>query len=199
MTTKEKILRKISTFYKGKVFISEDFLDITSTETIRRTLNRLVEDDIIKRVSKGFYYVPAYSKLIDEYEAVSINELAIAFARKYNWNIAPSGNTALNILGLTTQVPINYEYISSGPYKTYQVGNRKLAFKRVKQSEIANMSTLSATVIQAIKAKGENNIDQDFIKILRGKLSTKDIDNLLKETISAPAWIYEFIKNIGDY
>lgn len=37
-----------------------------------------------------------------------------AIARKYNWTIAPSGNTALNLLGLSTQVPSKWKYVSYG-------------------------------------------------------------------------------------
>ena len=69
----EKISDKINDFDSNKVFFANDFLDIASYETARKTLNRMVNEDKIKRVVDGFYYNPRYSELIGEYEAVSIH------------------------------------------------------------------------------------------------------------------------------
>lgn len=64
---------------------------------------------------RGVYYYPRYSELIQEYETPSPNKVTEAIARKFNWTIAPCGDTALNMLGLATQVPAKWSYISDGP------------------------------------------------------------------------------------
>ena len=43
-----------------------------------------------------------------------------ALAHSYHWTIAPCGNTALNLLGLSTQVTAIWSYISDEHYKTYE-------------------------------------------------------------------------------
>ncbi len=93
-----------------------DFFTIADYETVRKTLNRLVNDEYIQRIINGVYYKPKYIEAINEYKAPNIDEVAHAIARKYNWTIAPSGNTALNLLGLDTQVPAKWTYISDGRY-----------------------------------------------------------------------------------
>ena len=192
----EKISDKINDFNSHKVFFANDFLDITSYDTARKTLNRMVNEDKIKRVIDGFYYNPRYSELIGEYEVVSIHELALAIARKYNWNIAPYNSTALNLLGLSTQVPTHYKYISSGRYKEYKIGDTVLEFKKVNPGEIANMSLKSATVIQAIKSLGKENITNEVIQKIRESLTEKERTDLMNESKSVPAWIYEVIREI---
>ena len=192
----EKISDKINDFDSHKVFFANDFLDIASYETARKTLNRMVNERKIKRVINGFYYNPRYSELIGEYEAVSIHELALAIARKYNWNIAPYNSTALNLLGLSTQVPTHYKYISSGRYKEYKIGDTILEFKKVNPGEIANMSLKTATVIQAIKSLGKENISDKVIEKIRENLTEKEITDLMNESKSVPAWIYEVIREI---
>ena len=194
----EKISEKINDFDSNKVFFANDFLDIASYETARKTLNRMVNEDKIKRVIDGFYYNPSYSELIGEYEAVSIHELALAIARKYNWNIAPYNSTALNLLGLSTQVPTHYKYISSGRYKEYKIGDTILEFKKVNLGEIANMSLKTATVIQAIKSLGKENITNEVIQKIRENLTEKERTDLMNESKSAPAWIYEVIREISE-
>ena len=192
----DQIKNRINDFDSRKVFINNDFLDIAGNETVRRTLNQLVSENKIKRVINGFYYNPIYSELIGEYEAVSIHELALAIARKYNWNIAPYNSTALNLLGLSTQVPTHYKYISSGRYKEYKIGDTVLEFKKVNPGEIANMSLKTATVIQAIKSLGKENITNEVIQKIRENLTEKERINLMNESKSVPAWVYEVIREI---
>ncbi|MDU6065085.1 MAG: DUF6088 family protein [Anaerococcus sp.] len=192
----DQIKNRINDFDSRKVFINNDFLDIAGNETVRRTLNQLVSENKIKRVINGFYYNPIYSELIGEYEAVSIHELALAIARKYNWNIAPYNSTALNLLGLSTQVPTHYKYISSGRYKEYKIGDIILEFKKVNLGEIANMSLKTATVIQAIKSLGKENITSEVIQKIRENLTEKERTDLMNESKSVSAWIYEVIREI---
>ena len=192
----EKISNKINSFDANKVFFANDFLDIASNATVRQILKRLADEDKIKRVIDGFYYNPKYSELIGEYEAVSIHELALAIARKYNWNIAPYNSTALNLLGLSTQVPTHYKYISSGRYKKYKIGDTILEFKKVNPGEIANMSLKTATVIQSIKSLGKENITSEVIQKIRENLTEKERTDLMNESKSVSAWIYEVIREI---
>lgn len=195
----EKISNKINSFDANKVFFANDFLDIASNATVRQILKRLADEDKIKRVIDGFYYNPKYSELIGEYEAVSIHELALAIARKYNWNIAPYNSTALNLLGLSTQVPTHYKYISSGRYKEYKIGDTILEFKKVNPGEIANMSLKTATVIQAIKSLGKENITNEVIQKIRKNLTEKEKIDLMNESKSVPSWIYEVIREIKEF
>lgn len=194
----DQIKNRINDFDSRKVFINNDFLDIAGNETVRRTLNQLVSENKITRVINGFYYNPRYSELIGEYEAVSIHELALAIARKYNWNIAPYNSTALNLLGLSTQVPTHYKYISSGRYKEYKIGDTVLEFKKVNPGEIANMSLKTATVIQAIKSLGKENMTNEVIQKIRENLTEKERTDLMNESKSVPAWIYEVIREISE-
>ncbi|HEP4948647.1 TPA: hypothetical protein VCX06_000765 [Streptococcus pyogenes] len=192
----DQIKNRINDFDSRKVFINNDFLDIAGNETVRRTLNQLVSENKITRVINGFYYNPRYSELIGEYEAISIHELALAIARKYNWNIAPYNSTALNLLGLSTQVPTHYKYISSGRYKEYKIGDTILEFKKVNPGEIANMSLKTATVIQAIKSLGKEDITREVIQKIRENLTEKERIDLMNESKSVPAWVYEAIREI---
>jgi hypothetical protein len=198
MNYKQEILNRIEKFESNQVFIANDFFDIAGYETIRSTLNRLVRDKEIMRIMKGIYYKPEYIELIGEYAAPSVNEVANAVARKYNWTIAPSGNTALNLLGLSTQVPAKWTYISDGRYASFSFSNVTIEFKRRNNGDISKMSTLTAMVIQSIKEIGKDNITQKQIDYLRGKLSENEKTELLTDSKTTSAWVYGVIKKISE-
>ena len=198
MNYKQEILNRIDNFESIQVFIANDFFDIAGYETVRSTLNRLVEDKVIVRIMKGIYYKPKYIELIGEYEAPSVDEVANAIARKYNWTIAPSGNTALNLLGLSNQVPAKWTYISDGRYATFSFDNAIIEFKHRNNGDISKMSTLTAMVIQSIKAIGKDKITSKHVDYLRGKLSEKEKTELLMDSKTTSAWVYCIIKKISE-
>ena len=100
----KEIKSRINAAPDGIIFIVSDFADVADSETIRRNLNRLVQAGTLRRILKGVYEKPKFSKLLGEYVAADPDAVAKALARCYHWTIAPCGDTALNMLGLSTQV-----------------------------------------------------------------------------------------------
>ncbi len=196
MKSKEEILKRIKKYNDNSVFIANDFFDIAGYETVRSTLNRLVRDKEIARIMKGIYYKPKYIDIIAKYSVPSVRDVASALARKYNWTIAPSGNMSLNLLGLSTQVPAKWVYVSDGRYASFSFGKATIEFKHINNSDISKMSRLSAMVIQAIRAIGKNKITTQEVDHLRRILSSKEKSELLEDTKTTSAWIYGVIKEI---
>ncbi len=178
------------------VFVASDFADSAEINTVRQCLSRLELAGDIQRIMPGVYYQPVYSQLLGEFEAPSPRHVAAALARKFNWTIAPAGATALNQLGLSTQVPAQWTYISDGPYNSFSFGNTVIEFKHRNNKEISGMSDMSALVIQALKALGKSNIDDAVISKLQRLLSDEQKAALLTEAKQTTAWVYQLIKRI---
>ena len=169
-----QIQERIRNAAEGTVFVSSDFADIADTETIRRNLNRLTQAGVIRRILKGIYEKPEYSEMLKEYVAADPDAVAKALARSYHWTIAPCGNTALNLLGLSTQVTAVWSYISDGPYKTYEWNSTRLEFKHRTNKEITGLSYMTILVIQALKTLGKSNVTSKTIQALQSRLSEGD-------------------------
>jgi len=195
----DKIKKRIAELGNDAVFIASDFSEIAEYETVRKALNRLSDDKKIKKILRGVYYCPHFSELLQEYEAPSPHKVAMAMARKFNWNIAPSGITALNMLGLSTQVSAKWSYISDGAYSSFEFGNITIEFKHRNNREISGMSYKTALVIQGIKALGKNNVDHAAIEKIRSTLTKTEQQELLVEAKPTTVWVYQVIKQIcGD-
>ena len=192
----KQIQERIGSAEDGTIFINSDFTDIADTETVRRNLNRLTQAGIVRRILKGVYEKPKYSKLLGEYVAADPDMVAKALARSYHWTIAPCGNTALNLLGLSTQVTAVWSYISDGPYKTYEWNSTKLEFKHRTNKEITGLSHITALVIQSLKTLGSANVTSEIIETLSAKLSETDKATMLKEAAESTDWVYNTIKQI---
>lgn len=180
----------------GTVFLTSDFRDLASAATIRQCLGRQTQEKTLRRVLDGVYEKPAYSTLLGEYIPTDPEKVAYAIARGYRWEIAPSGDVALNKLGLSTQVPAVWIYISSGPYRKFSWDNVTISFKHRTNRQITGMSELSVMVTEAITALGKERIDDTVIKKLRDRLPLEKRQQLLNEASDVSEWIYEVIRKV---
>lgn len=190
------IRKRIQESRAGSVFVASDFADITENVKVGVSLSRLEEEGLIKRVMRGVYYKPEYSKLLGENVAPSPNAVAYAIARNFGWSIVPCGDTALNLLGLSTQVPSAWSYVSDGPYKDYSFDNTIIKFKHTTNKEISKLTPKTALVIQALKTLGKDNIRNETIERIKESTTLNERKIMLREAQYATAWIYEAIKMI---
>lgn len=187
----------INSAEEGTIFVNSDFAEIADSDTIRKILSRFTQVGILRRIINGIFEKPRYSKLLGEYVAADPNAVAYAIARNYHWSIAPCGNTALNLLGLSNQVAATWSYISDGPYKTYEWNSTKLEFKHRTNKEITGLSSITCLVIQALKTLGQANISSDIISTLSEKLSFEEKKICLKEATQSTDWVYDVIRKIS--
>lgn len=138
------------------------------------------------------YYIIFGTKGEADPEAV-----ARALACNYHWTIAPCGNTALNLLEISTQVTAVWSYISDGPYKTYEWNSTKLEFKHRTNKEITGLSYMTVLVIQALKTLGQTNVTSKTIKALSSLLSEEDKAAMLREAAESTDWVYNAIRQIA--
>lgn len=194
------ITKKIETIMsenQGEIFSINDFYDLGTKNTVKSVLYRLNEDNEIVRLIDGLYTKPKYSKILNEYSFPDANAVANKIADKFSWTIAPTGDTALNYTGLSTQVPNEYVYISDGPYRKYLYRDKKIIFKHTTNRNVSSYSKELSILIQAIKALGKNKISEEDIKKLA--LFAKNIkEDLIKDTLKLPFWIQEILEKIQE-
>ena len=192
----KRIEERIVSLPDGNAFITSDFLDIADTQVVNKALSRMAETGSIRRILRGVYDRPRYSELLQEWAAPKMEEAAKAIARNFGSTIVPCGDTALNLLGLSTQVPAVWSYISNGPYRSYQIGKTDLEFKHTANRDIDRLSPVSALVVQALKALGKENIGASKERKLSAALTEANKARLLEETQHSTAWIFEAAKEI---
>ena len=180
----------------GTVFVATDFVDISDKTSINTYLTRLDEEKSLQRIMRGVYYKPEYNDFLGEFVAPEPDAVAHALARNFGWTIVPCGDTALNLLGLSTQIPAAWVYVSDGTYKEYTYEQTTIKFKRTTNKEISKLSYKTALVVQALKALGKDNVDDTVLTKLKNNLTDSEKQALLAEAKTATSWIYEYIKLI---
>ncbi|MDO4419091.1 MAG: DUF6088 family protein [Ruminococcus sp.] len=191
-----EIKKEIQNAKIGTVFVPIDFALITDKKTASVSLSRLEKEKIVLKIMRGIYYKAEYNDFLDEYVAPEADAVAQALSRNYGWTIVPCGDTALNLLGLSTQIPAAWVYVSDGPYKEYTYNQTTIKFKRTTNKEISKLSYKTALVVQALKALGNDSINDSVITKLKNTLTDKEKKTMLMEAKAVTSWIFEYIKII---
>ena len=191
-----QLKQRIDSMPDGTPFIAKDFADITDAQTIRRLINLMIDQGEISRIIPGVYYRPRVSSVLGVPVPPQADAVARAIARSNGWIIAPGGETALNQLGLSTQVPAAWTYLSDGPYREYSYGNTRLKFKKTTGRNLKGMALTSTMVVQALKALGRERVTQEVIRQIARRLNEAQKQELTQQTMMATEWIRDAVTSI---
>jgi len=188
-----KVAERLQKMPKGRVLFVDDFLDLGSPDSIKKALYRLTnEKSLLVRLAHGIYLYPKTDKELGILYP-STEEIAKAIARRDKARIIPTGVYALNRLGLSTQVPMKIVYLTDGATRSIKIGKRTITFKKTSPKNLITTGNISTLVIQALKEIGQNNMDDEILKQLKGILKKETEENILHDAKLAPAWINKIL------
>ncbi len=193
----KKIESKIDSFERGKIFFADDFIGLGSSDMIRQTLLRLTKKGKIIRVAQGIYCYPEIdNKLGLGVIYPSYEQIAAAMAERNQSKIVPTGVYALNILGLSTQVPMNVVFLTDGSTRYVDISNgRGITFKHVAPKNLAFTNQLAMLVTSALKSLKKENVEKKHIKQIESILRKEDKNAVLADLKLMPKWIRNIVIN----
>ena len=109
------------------VFFINDFSKLGSVETIRKTLAEAVSMGLLEHLAHGIYAKPMNSRF--GLVPIPLEIIAKEIASRDKVQIMPTGTTAANILGLSTQIPMVVTFLTTGSSRSINIGNRVLKFR----------------------------------------------------------------------
>jgi RNA-binding protein YhbY len=193
----DKIAARLRRQGQGKVFTPKDFLDLGSREAVDQALSRLTKAALVQRLGRGLYCYPQINERLGIAIPPDVDEIADALARQTGSRIAPSGATAANRLGLSTQVPAKPVYLTDGRSRQVKVGNFVIVVKHVVPKELPIGNRISATVMQALRYLGKDGVDETVIGKIRKALTAQHRSRLLLDARYTTDWIAEAVRKIG--
>lgn len=142
----------------------------------------------IVRVARGIYARLEKDPILGTVKP-STEAIAEAIRRRDKAKIIATGAMAMNVLGLSTQVPINAVYLTNGTARTINLGRRKIVFKKTTPKNLATIGKISTQVIQALKEIGKDKVTDLEIQIIVEQLVKEEPYRLEQDIKRAPEWI----------
>ncbi len=129
----------------------------------------------IARISRGVFVRPKKSRYVGEV-LPEPSKVAQAIASVHRETIQVQGAEAARLLGLTTQMPLQAVFYTSGPNRKLKLGNLLLTLKHVAQRKLALAGKPSGLALSALWYLGKEQTPEAF-------------EEFRAETPAMPAWM----------
>jgi predicted transcriptional regulator of viral defense system len=177
----------------GEIFFISDFTELGNYEAVRKSLQRLTKEDSIKRIAKGIYLLPKINERLGVIYPHA-EQIAKAIAKRDKARIIATGSTALNLLGLSTQIPMKVVFLTDGSPRNIKVGNQTIQFKKTNPKNLSIEHRLTNLIIQALKAIGEKNVTREQTHTIQTIIDESNERELIYQKLkNAPVWIQKTV------
>jgi len=190
MKTAQQLKSCIKSLPRGKAFTARSLREYGSYDNVRQVLSRMARDETIKRIAQGIYIRPKKTKHFAE-SLPSATEIAKMVAQESGEIIAVHGAEAARSLSLTTQVPMQPIFHTTGNTRKIKAGNLTITFKHISPRKLVAPGTIVCTVISALWYLGKNNVTTKTINQIKNQLSSQQFKLVTKHIQHMPAWMAE--------
>lgn len=183
---------RIEALPEDSVLFRTDFPEYHS-EFVGGTLAELTQEGMLVKLAQGIYAKPRRSRF--GLVLPSVDKIAQAIAARDNAEVLPSGMTALNVLGLSTQVPMKYSYLTTGSERIIKLKNQEIRLKRGVPKNFCYETKLIALLVQALKTLKQQNVGEKELQVIRNHISREpDRSALAKDVDMMPVWMKRIVK-----
>ncbi|MBO8445251.1 MAG: hypothetical protein IAC23_06120 [Bacteroidetes bacterium] len=191
-TIEQRIRAKITYTEYGEVFFVSSFPQF-DVEYVTKLLALYEKEGLITRIAKGVYVKARKTRFGVVYP--SAFELVKKISKRDKATVFPTGETAANRLGFSTQVPMNACFITSGTPRKLKLGNRTVTLKHGVPKNFAYKGKLMPELVQALRSIGEENITESVEKRVAQLLhETPETETIDHDLLLAPVWVRQVIK-----
>ena len=183
---------RIEALPEDTVLFRSDFPEYHS-EFVGGTLAELTQEGMLVKLAQGVYAKPRRSRF--GLVLPSVDKIVQAIAARDNAEVLPSGMTALNVLGLSTQVPMKYSYLTTGSERIIKLENQEIRLKRGVPKNFCYETKLIALLVQALKTLKQQNVGEEELQVIRNLISREpDRSALEKDVDMMPVWMKRIVK-----
>ena len=191
---KSTMMKKIKESQEHSVFFITDYTHLGSAETIRKILYEATIKGYLEKAGHGIYVKPKSSRFGKV--PIPLESIAIELAKRDKCKILPTGNTAANLVGLSTQVPMNLSYITTGSTRTVNIGDRKISFRHASPKNFAAKGKVMPILLQGLKEIGKETLQESDYEAIKRFIDKQQDPYLQDDLLLAPAWIQRIIKSV---
>ncbi len=170
---KQEILEYAQQLPEGAPLTAKGLLHLGKRAAVDQALLRLAKKGELIKAMRGLYFLPVTSKFGTA--SPSVEKVISGLAAGLCETIVPNGAAAANSLGLSTQIPTRYVYLTSGRSRKMQLGKQSIELQHAEPWQLA--PGREGQVIRALSWLGQKETDQAVHKLKR-KLSPDEFGKI---------------------
>ena len=184
----EQIMSYAAALPEGALLHPKVLLHLGTRAAIDQALSRLAKKGRLMRVCHGMYVCPVETRYGPRPPAVE--KVVVFLSALWGETIVPCGGAAANALGLTTQIPVQSVYLTSGPNRKLTLGELTVNLRHAPRWQLAAPHRPAGEAIRALSWLGPDEVEAS-LNVIGRKLSAEDLEELAALRAIMPTWIAE--------
>lgn len=188
MNTTYKVQQYVQKTPRGTPFTTAALMSFGARAAVDQALSRLAHAGKIVRLTRGVYVRPEESRFVGQVlpEPFKVVE---AIAKKTNETIQVSGAEAARQFGLSTQVPAQPIFLTTGQSRRFNMGSLEVTLKHISKKKIPLPESKTGLAILALWYLGKNLVTPQTISKIEKKLTPKEFKKFNSSREYMPAWM----------
>ena len=193
-----KILISLKKRGKGTVFSTEEYAHYGDPDTVQKALSRMARKGTLLHICHGIYCYPKMDKTLGlGILHPTFETIAQVIAKRDKVRIFPAGALAQNMLGLSTQVPMNVVYLTDGSNRKVNIKNgRGILFRHVSPKKLAFKDKLAMLITTALREMSEKSVTDEHKHQLKKVLERHPEPFTTHDMKLMPLWIRNLITEL---
>jgi hypothetical protein len=191
-STRSRILAHAHAQPEGAVIRSRALLGLGTRAAVDQALARLARSGQLLRIGRGAYVRPVSGRFGPR--APSTDTVVRSWAATTGERIVPTPVTAANALGLTTQNPVQYVYLTTGRTRELALGRHKVQLRHAPSWLVATPETTAGHLLRAGAWLGRGRA-RDVLRPHVQTLRASDRAELQRIVGDAPTWLAAALLN----
>ena len=181
-----RILEHVAHLPEGTPVGAKALGHLGSRSSINLALSRLAKEGELSRPGSGIYVRPIRTRFGSR--APLQEKFVEQLAKVSGETIAPHGAAAANRLGLTSQVPLNVTWLTTGRSRRYRLGALTVHLRHAPPWQLRNVGTVSNEVVRALAWAGSKRA-RTAVRQIKSQLDGTARAELLQARGSLPRWL----------
>ena len=182
-----QIMRYAATLPEGALLYPNALLHLGSRAAVDQALSRLTRAGSLLRICQGVYAPPVKTRFGKR--SPSVEKVIPALSELWGETIVPSGAASANALRLTTQVPVQSVYLTSGASRKLHFGAQTVRLEHAPAWQLAGSYRIAGAAIRALDWLGPREVEEN-LETLKRTIPAPDLAELAAaRSPGMPAWL----------
>lgn len=190
MSIAERLRKHIELIAQGEPFTSKACLALGPRAAVDQALARLVRAGQIARVTRGVFVKPRSNRFVGNVMPEPLR-IAEAIAKATGATIQVHGAEAARRLELSTQIPMQPVFYTSGASKTFSIGKLQVRLQHASPRKLVLAGRPAGLALVALWDLGKEAATPAVIESIRKKLPPAEFEALKGAAGAMPAWMAE--------
>ena len=182
----EKIINHAESQPEGSLLYARKFLGLGNRDAIDQALSRLARDGKLMRLCQGIYAQPVQTRFGPR--PPRLQRVIDSLADLWGHTIVSSGGLLANSFGLTTQVPVQPVFLTSGPSRKLTLGEMRVDIQHAPNWQLVAPHTRVGDAVRAVAWMGAEEAERSWDEIQR-HLMPGDLEYVAGAPARVPEWV----------